>query len=349
MGEASTRLAEFTLRTAEMLAVYDMIDRVANSRIAVLLSGETGVGKEVLARTIHERSDRRSSPFVCVNCGAIPDELVHSALFGHEKGAFTGANAQATGVFEAGNGGTVLLDEIGEMRLGAQVSLLRVLETSKIVRVGGTRSIPADIRVIAATNRNLEEMVRTGQFREDLFYRLEKVHISIPPLRQRVREILPLALTFLQEANTHHGRGVVELSPEVIAALEGYDWPGNVRELRNAIERGVVLAAGVTLQRDDLPPRVLAFAASQSGVRAPALVGAGDGGQSATAQSLRTLLRAYEEELLLFALDRAGGNQTRAAALLGIPRRTLIYKLRRLRRTRRTSYILDAIETAGTD
>ena len=252
-----------------MRELLETVSRLAASRIPVILQGETGVGKEVLARLIHESGPRKDRPMVCVNCGAIPPSLVESTLFGHERGAFTGATQQQKGVFEEADGGSVFLDEIGELPLAAQAALLRVLETKKITRVGSTREITTEVRIIAATHRDLDAMCLEGTFREDLYYRMNTMMLTIPPLRDRTDEIELLSLRFLRQANeSSHGR-VRAIDPRALARLKDYSWPGNVRELRNAIERAVVIARSETIQEHDLPARVRAADGPASRRRPP--------------------------------------------------------------------------------
>ena len=221
------------VKNAAMKQVMATVKRLAQSTIGVLIHGETGTGKEVIARAIHEGGPRKKQPLRCINCAAIPGTLIESVLFGHEQGAFTGADKSARGIFEQADGGTVLLDEIGELAASAQAALLRVLETKKVTRVGGDKEIDVDVRVIAATHRDLEAMVEAGRFRQDLLYRLNTMTLRIPPLRERVDEIRPLAERFLKEARRQAGTDVRAIDPQALAALERYPWPGNVRELRN--------------------------------------------------------------------------------------------------------------------
>jgi len=252
-----------------MRELLETVSRLASSRIPVILQGETGVGKEVLARLIHESGPRKERPMVCVNCGAIPPQLVESTLFGHERGAFTGATQQQKGVFEEADGGTVFLDEIGELPLAAQAALLRVLETKRLTRVGSTRELATDVRIIAATHRDLDAMCLEGSFRDDLYYRMNTMMLTIPPLRDRTDEIEPLALRFLRQANeANHGR-VRAIDRRALSRLKDYAWPGNVRELRNAIERAVVIARTETIQEHDLPARVRASDWPSSRRRSP--------------------------------------------------------------------------------
>ena len=297
-----------------MRELMETVARVAASRVPLILHGETGTGKEVIARLIHDRSPRRDRPLVRVNCGAIPADLVESTLFGHEKGAFTGAAQQQKGVFEEASRGTVFLDEIGELPLPAQVALLRVLETGSFSRVGGAREVAVDVRVIAATHRDLEAMTAEGTFREDLFYRLSTFVLEIPPLRDRRDEIDALAARFLRQASAANGRRVVEIEPEALELLRAYRWPGNVRELRNAIERAVVVAQSTTLAAADLPARVREAPASSA---------------PATSRSdAKGRVQGYEAQLIEEALRAAGWNQAAAASKLGMPVRTLGYRMK---------------------
>jgi len=309
--------AAVVIKSTAMKQVMQTVKRLAQSTIAVLIHGETGTGKEVITRAIHDQGARKQGPLRTINCAAIPQTLIESVLFGHEHGAFTGAERSAAGLFEQADGGTVLLDEIGELALSAQAALLRVLETKKVTRVGGDREIAVDVRVIAATHRDLEAMVEAGLFRQDLLYRLNTMTLRIPPLRERVEEIKPLAERFLKEAARQAGSDVKGLEPEALAALERYPWPGNVRELRNAIERAVVLAEGKAIRVDDLGERI-------TRAQAAALPGTDEGD---VPRDYREHLRKYEAQLIVRALHKYGGNQTEAAKALGLPLRTLVHKL----------------------
>jgi DNA-binding NtrC family response regulator len=323
----SNRLLRDTLaaRTSEILGesaafrqAVDIARRAADSNVTVLLLGESGTGKEIFAQTIHRWSPRSERPMVVVNCVALSEHLLESELFGHEKGAFTGAHQTTRGKFEVAQGSTVFLDEIGDMQSGLQAKLLRVLQERTFERVGGTRPMRADIRIIAATNRDLDAVVKEGRFREDLFYRLNVVRITLPPLRQRRQDIPLLARHFVAKyaAETkRHVRGITEGAME---ALMAHDWPGNVRELANMIERAVVLCGGSEIGPDDL-----ALSAKTGVGRAPAppvvdVEGFHDG------------VKAYKQALIRAALHEAGGNQTRAAELLGLQRTYLVKLLRAL-------------------
>jgi DNA-binding NtrC family response regulator len=310
---------EATAQSAAMREVIATALRLARGTIPVLVQGETGSGKEVLARFLHERGRRRDGPMVTLNCAAIPTELVESTLFGHDKGAFTGATQAKKGAFEAAHGGTVLLDEIGDLPLAAQAALLRVLESKRVVRVGGTREIDVDVRVIAASHRDLEQLVRAGRFREDLLYRLNGMTLHVPPLRERREEIVPLAARFLSVAARETESTVRELEPEALALIEAYGWPGNVRELRNAIERAVVLAEGESVTADDLPAAVRAGRAERPDQE---LNDEGDGAD------FRTRVEAFEMRLISDALRDSRGNQTEAARRLRMPLRTLANKVK---------------------
>ena len=290
--------------SASMRALLGQALRVADSQVTVLILGESGVGKEVIARFIHDSSGRRSMPMVRLDCGALPENLVESELFGHEKGSYTGADAQRKGQFEVASGGTVFLDEIGELPLTVQPKFLHVLESGLFRRVGGSREQRTDARVITATNRDLEADVRQGKFREDLFYRINVFPLRAPPLRERRDDILPLADHFLK------GRKL-RLAPAAERLLRAYEWPGNVRELRNAMERSAILARGSLILPSDLPPQLQ----NTSAAKEPQSVLVGD-------------MEEIQRRAILEALAKTNGNKTQAAALLGISRRNLIYKLR---------------------
>ncbi|WP_437807002.1 sigma 54-interacting transcriptional regulator [Sorangium sp. So ce1078] len=314
-----------------MLRVFEIVKRVSRSSIPVLLLGETGTGKEVVARAIHDLGPRSGKPMVCVNCGAIPQQLVESTLFGHERGAFTGAWQQQRGVFEAADGGTVFLDEIGELPASAQAALLRVLETRQVTRVGSNKPIDVDARIIAATHRDIEAMCASGAFRSDLLYRLNAMTVTIPPLRARPEDIEPLAHRFLEQASQANGRIIRGFDAGSLARLRAYAWPGNVRELRNSIERAVVIAEGEWIAEEDLPERARAAPPAAPAVERELpcdgveLTAAAPG-----ADFLKARLQRCEAELIVQALRKAGGNQTEAARALGMPLRTLVYKLKAL-------------------
>ena len=305
----------------KMRELYDLVRKVAASSIPVLLQGETGTGKEVLARAIHRAGPRRDGPLRSVNCGAIPATLIEGALFGHVRGAFTGADRDAPGLFEQADGGTLLLDEVGELSPPAQAALLRVLETKRVTRVGATDERPVDVRVVAATHRDLDAMVEEGAFRQDLLYRLNTMVLRIPPLRERPEEIEAIAELFLKEASRESGASVRGITPPARTLLRNYAWPGNVRELRNVIERAVVVCAGEQVGPEDLPERIRGGAAdvvTSSSVSEPPPDDA----------DFKDRVRQYETQLILDALKRCGGNQTMAAKMLRMPLRTLVHKLK---------------------
>jgi transcriptional regulator with PAS, ATPase and Fis domain len=304
-----------------MHALYAMAERVARGTINVLLVGETGVGKEILADTLHRRSRRSAGPFVCINCAALSDTLLESELFGYEKGAFTGAVQDKPGLLEAASSGTLFLDEVGEMSLSLQAKLLRAIESKQVRRVGATNLRRVDVRFVAATNRDLEEEIAAKRFREDLFFRLNGITLTIPPLRDRVGEIVPLAESFLAAVAGQLGRAPPTLAPQAIEQLRAYAWPGNIRELRNVMERALLLSSGNTIAPEHLPldkmkpahrPAAEALLADRETTPLPACA---------------FNMAAIEKQAILEALVRCSGNQTRAAELLGIPRRTFCKKL----------------------
>ncbi|HEY4122318.1 MAG TPA: sigma-54 dependent transcriptional regulator [Byssovorax sp.] len=323
-ASAATGPAEdFIVLDPGMHAVYAQATRAAESTISVLILGETGVGKEVLAHAIHRRSRRAEKPFVALNCAALSETLLESELFGHEKGAFTGALAARPGLFEVANGGTVFLDELGEMPPTTQVKLLRVLEDRRVMRVGGRTATAVDVRFVSATNRDLEADAETGRFRADVFFRLNGISVTVPPLRERRAEIVALARSFVVGAARRFGRRTPPtLSDDAARVLERYAWPGNVRELRNVLDRAVVLSDDVILV-EHLPPKVVAERAPQDGGRAAS----GEPAAPAELVRLRGELVALERQRIVAALERCAGNQTQAAEILGISRRTLVARL----------------------
>jgi two-component system response regulator AtoC len=305
-----------------MKRLYELAARIARGAIGILLIGETGAGKEVLAEFVHRSSPRAAKPLVRVNCAALTDSLIESELFGHEKGAFTGADRERRGLIEAADGGTVFLDEIGEISAAVQAKLLRVLEERRILRVGASAPRPIDVRFIAATNRDLEAEVAAGRFRQDLYFRLAGAVLAIPPLRDRPSEIEVLARGFTEEIAARLELPQPRLGDDVIGALRRHAWPGNVRELRNVIERAILVASGPALQISDLPFDGNATAAS----RPPGPTASRPAPAPADA-SLPDELAAIERQRIIDALARCDGNQTRAAELLGLPRRTFIKRL----------------------
>jgi DNA-binding NtrC family response regulator len=320
------------IESEAMRRVFTMAQRAANSKISVLILGETGTGKEVLAASIHAMSPRARGPFVCINCGALTEALLESELFGHEKGAFTGAVTTKEGLLEAAAGGTVFLDEIGEMPLALQTRLLRVMETKEITRVGALRPRPVDVRFLAATNRDLEEEIARKTFREDLYYRLNGITLTIPPLRERVSEILPLALSFLKKLSAPLGRRPPQLSGEAVSLLRSYLWPGNIRELRNVLERALLLCDGDLLTPEHLPLEKMRIALPEGrdpGIRPVPEAAPPDPAVFGQFSRTKEWAHDIERERVLDALARCAGNQTRAAILLGISRRTLCERLRK--------------------
>jgi two-component system response regulator AtoC len=298
----------------KMAAVFELVRKVAPMPTTVLLLGETGVGKEIVAEQVHAQSPRAAGPFMRINCGSLPETLLESELFGHERGAFTGADKRKQGYIEAAAGGTLFLDEIGELSPATQTRLLRVLESRRFMRVGGTQEIAADVRVVAATNRDLEVEARAGRFRSDFYYRLSAFVVRIPPLRERAAEIELFADLFAGQFARRMDAAPPRLAPEAIAALRAHPWPGNVRELRNAVEYAVVLADRGVIGVDQLPE------ALRRPSPAPASSGARGG-------PVRAQLAEVEERAIREALDAENGNQTRAAKRLGLSRRALLYKL----------------------
>jgi len=314
--------------------VLRVLAKVAPTDSTVLVTGESGTGKELLVRALHANSRRVGKPFVPVNCGAIPRELLESELFGHEKGAFTSAVRARQGRFELAEGGTIFLDEIGEMDLSLQVKILRALQEKEFERVGGGKTLKADVRIVAATNRDLEVEVQAGRFREDLYYRLNVIPLHLPPLRDRGEDVLLLAEHFLCRFCRQKGRPQLTFPPEARRLVLGYPWPGNVRELENFMERLSILCENEVIGVDDLPRKILdtagvvlppvTLAGATPGFRWPRLTDLAD-----NAMGLKDFMDALEEKLLVEALEKAGGVKNQAAELLGIKRTTLIEKLKK--------------------
>ncbi len=334
-------------QSSSLQEVFRVLAKVAPTDSTVLVTGESGTGKELLVRALHAGSLRKDAPFVPINCGAIPKELLESELFGHEKGAFTHAIRSRPGRFEMADTGTIFLDEIGEMDLTLQVKILRVLQEKEIERVGGTGVRKVDVRIVAATNRDLEEEVRAGRFREDLYYRLNVIPMHLPPLRERGGDILMLAGSFLEKFCQRKGRPVLELAEDSRKVLAAYRWPGNVRELENFMERLSILCDGQIVQPADLPPKILDDVGDIVNLPdpEPAYVMTVPGAQGAIVQQgfvwprvdhlrefgmgLKEFLDLAEEKLLLEALEMADGVKNQAAEILGVKRTTLIEKLKK--------------------
>ena len=307
--------------SAAMRQIFSLVEQVAPSKAAVLITGESGTGKELVARALHSLSPRSNGPFVALNCAAMPESLIESELFGHEKGAFTGAVERRAGCFELAQHGTLLLDEIGDMPLNTQAKLLRVLEDSRVRRLGGRTETVVDVRVVASTNKNLPEAIRNNQFREDLYYRLNVFEITLPPLRERLDDVPVLARALLEDLNRKHGTQVAEVAPDAMDLLRHHRWPGNVRELRNALERAVILAAdGVVLARH-LPPSVVPAAVREAVVTEPT-------SEDFLVLPSGTTIDDAERALVKRTLILTKGNKTRAAEVLGISLKTLFNKLK---------------------
>lgn len=308
-------------RSSAMRGVMDLVQRIANMRTTVLITGESGSGKERVARAVHDASDRRQKPFLVVNCGALPEALMESELFGHEKGAFTGAQAKHLGLFREANGGTVLLDEVGELPANLQVKLLRVLQERSVRAVGATQETPIDVRVLAATNRDVEADVSAGKFRQDLYYRLNVIRIELPPLRDRREDIPILAERFMRRFADEMSKEVNGFTPDAIRALSAYAFPGNVRELENMLERAVALAGSRIIGLGDFPQELSGTAGAPGGtlLDLPEL-----------GCNLDEVVNEVERRLITASLERTGGVRTAAAKLLGISFRSMRYRLAKL-------------------
>jgi DNA-binding NtrC family response regulator len=305
----------------KLLAVFRTVQQVCDTDCSVLITGESGTGKELVARALHAGSGRASGPFVTVNCAAIPENLLESELFGHVRGAFTGALSPRVGRFAAADGGTLFLDEIGELPLSQQAKLLRAVQEREIIAVGDAKPRKVDVRLIAATHRDLEAMVEQGTFRQDLLYRIQVVPIELPPLRERAQDIPALVEAFVRRVNTKRKRGVTGVTPAAMRALTAYEWPGNVRQLENVVERMVLLRAEGLIDVEDLPARM--HKATQAASEAQALELPEDG------IDLRDAVEQFENKLILQALERTGWNKNRAAAVLRMNRTTLVEKLKK--------------------
>jgi DNA-binding NtrC family response regulator len=321
--EARYGFENMVAESPAMRKLCSMIERVAPTDQTVLIGGESGVGKEVIAKAIHANSVRKKKNFVPINCAAMPEPLLESELFGHVKGSFTGAAGDKEGLFEVASGGTIFLDEIGSMPLSLQSKLLRVLQEREIRRVGGTKTIPVDSRVIAASNENLEELIAKGAFREDLFYRLSVIPLVIPPLRERPEDILPLAFHFLREVVGRKGERLPELTPETQMLLESYPWPGNVRELENAIRHACTFAVDGKIRIEDFPAKI----SSRNPIPSAGGAATGGGMQSHAGKSLKVFLREMEKAFISQAIKAHSGDKDAAARSLKVSLATLYRKL----------------------
>ncbi len=318
--QSSHQFSSIVGRSEAMLAVFKLIETVAPTNSTILVTGESGTGKELVARAIHFNSLRRDRPFVAVNCGALPEQLLESELFGHMRGSFTGASANKKGLVEVADRGTIFLDELGEMSPMMQVKLLRVLQERRFRRVGSTEELEANIRVIAATNQDLAKMVADGRFREDLYYRVNVIQVQLPPLRDRQEDIALLAAHFLEKFRELMGKNVASISQEAMVYLERYDWPGNIRELENVIERAVALESSAAVLPDSLPPHLRGLP-SKNGQTASQLPDAGF--------DLEAHVESMERDYIAQALKRAGGKQSKAAELLGMSFRSFRYYVKK--------------------
>jgi DNA-binding NtrC family response regulator len=317
--QAQQRISSIIGRSPVMRKIFDLVRKVAPTKASVLITGESGVGKELIADAVHNLSPRRDRPLVKVHCAALAESLLESELFGHEKGAFTGAQARKRGRFELADSGSLFLDEIGEINQNVQIKILRVLQEKKFERVGGETTLEVDVRFIAATNKDLKSEIAEGRFREDLYYRLNVVNIDVPPLRERREDIPLLATTFLQEFSQENGKDIAGFEPRARQALYAYDWPGNVRELRNCIESAVVMSSGRLISAEDLPPGPRSTQERKE-IHIPAF----------------SSLQDAEKVIITETLAMTGGNKTKTAEILGIGRKTLYQKI--------DEYHIDAID-----
>lgn len=323
-------LGELVGTSSKMQEIFALLQQAGPSKACVLITGESGTGKELVARTIHELSARRQGPFVAINCAALPETLIESELFGHEKGSFTGASERRAGCFEVAQNGTLLLDEIGEMPMQTQAKLLRILEDSKVRRLGGKSEFEVDVRVVAATNKVPEEAVRGGHLREDLYYRLNVFQIHLPPLRERKEDLRLIAEALISDLNRKHLCRIADLAPVVMQALEHHQWPGNVRELRNVLERAVILAGEGTIELQHLPAFLQGTAATAATVESS--THAAQAPSTSDVGGIRfqigTTVEEAEKGLILHTLEHTRNNKTRAAEILGISLKTLHNKLK---------------------
>jgi DNA-binding NtrC family response regulator len=314
LSDGSTRFEDVLGSSPAMRRVHELVERIADADASVLITGESGTGKEVVARALHRGGRRKDGPFVAINCAALPETLLESELFGHERGAFTDARAARSGLFVQANGGTLFLDEIGELPLPLQPKLLRALQERRVRPLGGEREIPFDVRLVAATNRDLDTAVHDGRFREDLYFRVNVIHVPLPPLRARGGDILLLAQTFIGAYGARSGKQVTGLSPQAAERLLAYAWPGNVRELENCIERAIALAQHDQILPDDLPEKIRDYR------RSHVLVASDDPAELVP-------LEEVERRYILRVLEAVGGNKSQAAQVLGLGRKTLYRKL----------------------
>jgi len=330
-------LGELVGTSPQMQEIFALLQQAGPSKACVLITGESGTGKELVARTLHALSSRRQGPFVAINCAALPETLIESELFGHEKGSFTGASERRAGCFEIAQHGTLLLDEIGEMPMQTQAKLLRILEDSKVRRLGGKMEFEVDVRVLAATNKVPEEAVRDGHLREDLYYRLNVFHVHLPPLRERTVDLRPIAEALMSDLNRKHECRVADISPQVLEALQRHHWPGNVRELRNVLERAVILAGEGTIEMKHLPAFLQSNAPPATpGAQPPAANAAAAAAGAAPPPpdkdgirfQIGTTVEEAEKGLILRTLEHTRNNKTRAAEILGISLKTLHNKLK---------------------
>jgi two-component system response regulator AtoC len=315
----SYRLDRILTDNTKMKELCATVTKIAKSSASVLITGESGSGKELIATAIHYNSPRCNGPLIKINCGAVPEGLLESEFFGHEKGAFTGAATRRRGRFEQANGGTIFLDEIGDISAGLQVKLLRVLQEREFERVGGNETIKIDVRIIVATNRDLDAMVRAGAFRQDLYYRLNVVNLRVPALRERRDDVRLLADHFLQKFASENQREIIGFDENVLQALLNYSWPGNVRELANAVESAVIMSTGSIILLEDLPQNIIS-----SELKSPSAA-ARDSGD--TSRLLKEMVKEFERQTIIQALDRNNGSRVKTARELGISRRSLLYKL----------------------
>jgi nitrogen regulation protein NR(I) len=336
-GEEATRTAPATSArfgiigsSPELMGVYSVLERVADTPTTVLITGESGTGKELVARALHENSSRKDKPFIKVNCAAIPKELIESELFGYERGAFTGAVGSKPGRFELANGGTLFLDEIGEVPVEMQVKLLRALQESEFERVGGIKTIRVDVRLVAATNRDLKRLIAAGTFREDLFYRLNVVPIRLPALRERTSDVPLLVEHFLSKFNGRLKKHVAGVEEEALDVLKAHPWPGNIRELENVIERAVLFCDGTTLRGQDLPHEVQGAPQATAAPVTDADLQAALASEGGLKEHVKVAMSRLERELVSRALTQTGGNVTHAARLLKISRKGLQLKMKEL-------------------